>query len=138
MHFVDSELLAGELIDLSNAMKLKEVIFGSHSNPEWILSLLLTITQDHQDLQSVTIQLLYPFYHLDHKVFDRIKFMHPAVGRMFQAWLDLDCVLIHLQESLPICLKLMYKAPGRREAGFVSRLLPEATMRVGVEFSMDV
>ena len=81
---------------------------------------------------------LYPFYHLDHEVFDRIEFMHPAVGRMFQAWLDLDCGLICLQESLPICLKLMYKAPGRREAGFVSRLLPEATMRVGVEFSMDV
>ena len=119
-------------------MKLNEVIFGSHSNPKWISSSLQTITQDHRDLQSVTIRILYPFYNLDREVFDRVEFMHPAVARKFRAWLDLDHVLIRLQESLPIRLKLMYKAPGRREARFVSRLLPEAAMRVGVEFSMDI
>ena len=48
--FVDI-LPAGELINLSNTPKLKEVVLGMHLDPRWITGSLPTIAHNCRDLQ---------------------------------------------------------------------------------------
>lgn len=139
--FVGVDLPMGKPMDLSNATNLKEVVFRSHLDPEWISSTLQTISQDHQDLRHITIRLFNLFYSVDSWVTDQVIFLHPEAGTILQNWLNLDCVLVRLQESHSIHVKLLYRAPahvrGRNAKGYLAIMLPGVMTGERVEIGMD-
>ena len=124
-------LPAGELINLSNATKLKEVVFGTHLDSRWITDSLPTIAHNCRDLQQVSINIPYVLYKLDPHLVDGVHFRHQAGETIHRWWLELDRRLAQLRESRPIRLKILYDSPGymrgMRARGHVSALLPEVT-----------
>ena len=128
--FVDI-LPAGELINLSNATKLKEVVFGMHLDPRWITDSLPSIAHNCADLRQVSIHIPYALYQLDPHLDDGVHFRHQAGETIHRWWLELDRRLAQLRESLPIRLEVLYNSPGymrgTRARGHVSGLLPEVT-----------
>ena len=128
--FVDI-LPAGELINLSNAPKLKELVLGTHLDPRWITDSLPTIANNCGDLQQVSINIPYALYKLDPHLVDGVHFRHQAGETIHRWWLELDRRLAQLQESRPIRLEILYDSPGymrgMRARGHVSALLPEVT-----------
>ena len=131
----------GQSIHFSNTTNLREVIFGTHLNPEWISCALRSITHDHRVLQRITIRVLYLFYNLDPRVVDRVEIRHPEADMLLQAWSELDGTLVQLRESLRIYLKVSYRAPshlrGRRATAYLNNLLPGATTGEMVEIAID-
>lgn len=123
---------AGESINLSKATKLKDVVFGTHLDPKWIIASLRAVTHDHRDLQQITITIPYVLYHLDPQFVDGVRFMHTDGEAMYQRWLELDRVLAQMRESRSVRLKVLYNSPStmeRRARGCVEELLPEVTTR---------
>lgn len=112
-------------IDLSNATNLKGVTLrcGSPHWCGWIIATLKTITSKHQALRQIAIDIPPdPGYRL------RAKWIRGAEPGM--QWSDLDRLLVQLQESHSICLKI--ENPPSMTGGvdeWAGFLLPETTER---------
>ena len=118
-------------IDLLKAAGLKNVALKWKSSPRWATSTLRTITQNHGNLQRISLEIHWGFYarHADNPADLRDKFGET----IYQGWLELDAVLAQLWESHSIHSELVHFVPGWAEgrgAGrLVESLLPEATTR---------
>ena len=86
-----------DLIDLSNATRLKNSVFRVESQRvDWIITTLRTIAPEHRDLQQVTIYLPY-----DPRLSGADADIRRMAGELiFEEWLELDGLLTQLWESL--------------------------------------
>ena len=108
-----------DLIDLSRATRLKDIVFWCKTlNPQWITLALQTVTSNHRDLQKIIIH--FPFV-----------FTFGETG--YREWLDLDRVLVRLSESRSARLEARHNSVMENEKKDVIRcmgcLLPERTKR---------
>ena len=97
-----------DLIDLSKATKLQDVMLVRVPNLRWITAILRTITRDHKNLQRITIDASDV---LNEAEFDDTLFADPSdiLGRTtYERWLELDHLLAQLWESHSICLEVLY------------------------------
>jgi len=116
-------------VDLSKAVKLKDVVFRVKSrNVEWITMALQTITPEHQDLRQITI-----YGHFDFAVTKAVANIAQTVGeRALRQWSGLDRVLARFWESRSIRPKVIWRAPTvkkRKMRDCVGCLLPVTTRR---------
>ena len=118
------------LIDLSKAIKLKDVTFIFQGlTVTWVASTLKTITSSHRNLREVSIEgralsnsAGWPANAAD------------AVDDIGEEWVDIERTLIQLWESHGICAKVKYYSRRREESReLMGSLFPEATKRGIVE-----
>ena len=97
-------------IDLSKAIKLKEMVFRPNSrNVEWITMALQTITRKHQDFRQVSINVDCSDISSISCVGDNIRKM--LGERVYGQWLDLDHFLDQFLGSPPIHPKVVCIVP---------------------------
>jgi hypothetical protein len=113
------------LIDLSKAIKLKDVAF--HPDPwgiEWVVTALQTITPKHRDLRQISIHIPYRLT----IAYDGGSATQSIGDPVYEQWLGLDRLLVQLWESHSIRPRIvpMMKEDLRDCAGC---LLPEITKR---------
>lgn len=117
-------------IDLSKAIKLKEVAFRfNRLHVIWVTESLKTITTEHNDLQQISIYI--PFC-LD-KFFGRLA---ARASGTHQQWKELDKVLVQLWESRAIHAKVICNAKERRREDmceFIEGRLPEMRRKRGIQ-----
>jgi len=108
-------------IDLSNATKLKQVVFQPKTlYAMWITIALQTITSSH--LQQIQIYVPSRSTSIGNHDTDR-------------QWMDLDRHLVQLWELHAICTKVIYSAAREEKVvcGYIRGLLPEMTKRGIIE-----
>ena len=116
-------------ISLSNATKLKEIVFWC-SSPDsgWVTATLQTITPEHWGLQQISIRIPYAPTGDEEKreTIERIETAKPGMR-----WSDLDRLLVQLWESRLIRPKIVYPPAmdGIKAKDWASYLLPETTRR---------
>ena len=108
-------------INLSHAIKLKEVVFWlERGNVVWIAESLATVTSRNKYLQRVSVHFHDRFVSQNSKeVRERFK--------------DLDIILVQLWKSRAICTKLTFYDTWGDQDGFAGILLPEATKTGAIE-----
>ena len=129
-HSADEESLGS--IDLSKATGLKNVVLKWKSSPRWVAMTLRTITQNHRNIQQISLQIHWRMY-------ANVDASNPTdlrdkIGEtLYQGWLELDAVLARLWESHSIRTELVYVVhpleDGKKAGRLVESLLPEATTR---------
>jgi len=92
-------------IDLSKAMKLKELVFLVESRgADWITMALRTIVPEHRTFQRITIYLPY-----DLGLTGSGANVRRIAGELvFGQWLELDRLLVQLWESRSIRPRIIY------------------------------
>lgn len=125
-------------VDLSEAVKLKNVFFTCYLDPWWIYKALRTITHSHKDIQRISVDTRWSLHHRN-IVLAKVASLEPAIGEaIFLRWLELDLLLVQLWESHSVRPSVLYKVPssrGRRWArSCIETLLPEITARGIVDF----
>ena len=119
-------------IDLSKAIRLKEVAFWSRKPGDvWAAMALKTLTPEHADLRRVVIHIVIGPFPGDERVDTRKE-----IGEeIYEQWMDLDRVLVHLWESNAIRARVVYKTEGTGKVAYeyIEGLLPEMTTRGLVE-----
>jgi hypothetical protein len=111
-------------IDLSKAMKLKDVVFRPEPRRvEWVITALQTITPKHQDLQQITIHLPYCL-----ALPVLLTNLRQTIGEVYsEKWLDLNQLLVQFWEACSIRPKIIFPTDeGMEDIGY---LLPEITKR---------
>ena len=131
-------LLPGEpfgSIDLSRALKLREVAFVCRMCPKWITMTLRTIKFSHRDhkLQQISLRTSGVLYVLHHQRPDPTTFRNAIGESSYRKWQELDGLLTHLQESHSTRLRVLYNVPswlaGQCARICMEKLLPETTTR---------
>ena len=122
-----------ELIDLSKATRLKDMVFVYKFHLHWIVTTLRTITNNHRNLQRVSIIVPEVFYCSSLNRPDPADII-PAVGEtIYQEWLEVDDLLAQLCETHSIHPEVLYNVPpsmdGTRARRLVESLFPELTAR---------
>ena len=115
-------------VDLSKAIKLKEVMFRCGLSGEWVTTTLETITSRHQYLQQISIRILRVRRYAQEGDFaiDWIERAYPVTW-----WSDLDRLLVQFWDSRSIRPKVLLP-PTRKEVGMKDwgeHLFPELTRR---------
>ena len=118
-------------IDLSKATVLKNVVLKWKSSPRWVAMTLRTITQNHGNLQRISLEIHWGFYA---RRADNPANLRDKIGEtLYQGWLELDAVLARLWQSRLIRSELVYVVhsleDGKKAGRLVESLLPEATTR---------
>jgi len=115
-------------VDLSNAVKLKDVVFHLQSlSVEWAAMILRTITPNHQDLRRVSLYVQFDF-----ALTSAGADVRRTVGeRIVGEWSNLDRLLVQLWESRSIRPQVISvtldEEQGTRDC--ILCLLPEITKR---------
>ena len=114
--------------DLSNAVKLRDVVFRLRSlRVEWIAMILRTVTPRHQDLRQISI-----YVHFDSTLTSAGADVRQIVGEQIVGeWSNLDRLLVQLWESRSIRPQVISatldEERGTRDC--ILCLLPEITKR---------
>ena len=90
-------------MELSNAIKLKEVIFVFQNVPGWVSAMLRTITSNNRNLQQISLHTSGIHYSVS-----PIYFAIFNGENAWQGWLELDRILARLRESHSTQLKISY------------------------------
>ena len=109
--------------NLLKATKLQDAVFRpSALRVEWITLTLRVITREHRDLRQISVNV--PSY-LDHPLHVIDGDVRAAIGEeIFEQWLDLDRILVHIWESFSIRTNVKWTTGGN-----VGCLLPEMKKR---------
>ena len=111
--------------DLSKATKLECAVFrpAGSLGVGWIAHALRVITSKHRDLRRISVDV--------DNFWASIGFsgdVRKDVGeKVFNQWLDLDRILVHLWESFSIPVNVRWEE--EVQVGYVEALLPEMTRR---------
>ena len=111
-------------VNLDKATKLKDVTLICLLRPGWVLRTLRTVTQNHRELEWITLSVLSNWG------FSQRNDVRGAVGETtYLEWLELDRLLAQLHESHSIRLKVLYDVEESRERRRMKVLLPEVMTR---------
>ncbi|KAF9645554.1 hypothetical protein BDM02DRAFT_495077 [Thelephora ganbajun] len=118
-------------IDLSKAIKLKEVVFRSKTlHVNWLVLALQTITSEHRCLHHISIHVHFRPFFID----DPVNVRQTVGEEIYRQWMDLDRILVRSWESYGIRPKVVYsEAGGEKETTCIGSLLPEITERGIIE-----
>ena len=118
------ELPHSAQVKLDKATKLKDVTFICLLHPGWVLRTLRTVTQNHRELEWITLSVL------SGRGLSKCDNVKDAVGETAcLEWLELDRLLAQLHESHSIRLKVLHDVDGSRERRRMTVLLPEVMTR---------
>jgi hypothetical protein len=109
-----------DLIDLSKATKLRDLVFECATNPRWITMALRTIGRNHQNLQQLSIRAPGNF---DSSELASIKREIGEDGYM--GWLELDRFLAQFHDVRSIRPKVLFRGEEQRARSCAKLLLPE-------------
>ena len=119
-------------VDLSKAMRLKDIGFRPGSNSEWVAATLETVPPQNRDLRHISVQVPDVWscvIHEDGNTVERV--VETDYG---SKWLDLDRLLVRFWESRSICPKIVHLLTGDKKTEMRDRsghLFPEL-MRRGI------
>ena len=120
-------------IDLSKAIRLRNVALEWRYNPQWAAMTLRTIAHNQRHLQQISFKAPCESYDWFSESNDLADPIYVLEKTLHQGWLELDEVLVQLWESNSICSEVAYEAPssvdGREARHQVESLLSGATAR---------
>ena len=115
-------------VNLSKATKLKHVVLACCMSSGWILATLRTVTQNHRELESITLTVSS---WLSLNDLEGVRRMGGETA--YKGWLEFDRLPVQLSESHSIRLKVLYipriNIDGRKKRSRMKTLLPEVGTR---------